>query len=92
MDIIKFLKSVFILLTVFGIAVWVGIVWKAESAEELKEACYPLDWALGGTHDIIAGLIGRDPKIIRQIQKHVVNGCYYFVWRVQPEYSEKNSL
>ena len=82
MEIVKFIKNSFIFISLIGVAMWAGIVWKAENEDELREACSPIQWVTGSVHDFSAALTGREPVWTLRVQNYLMRGCYYFVWRV----------
>jgi hypothetical protein len=77
-DAIEFGKTVFLFLSLIGVSIWVGMIWKAEGEDKLVEACHPIDWSMDTLHDVTTGLIGREPQWTLRTQRYLMSGCYYF--------------
>ena len=71
-------KTVLTFLATIGIAIWIGIIWKAEGEDKLVEACYPIEWSTDSLHDVTTALIGKEPVWTLKLQRYLMGGCYYF--------------
>ena len=74
----EFGYTVLVFLTLIGVAVWIGIIYKAEGADKLVEACSPIDFATDGLHNTTTALIGREPVWTLRLKAYLMGGCYYF--------------
>ena len=75
---LEFAQTVIIFLSVLGIAIWIGIVFKAEGEDKLVEACNPIEYTTNGLHSMTTALIGREPRWTLSLQRYLLRGCYYF--------------
>ena len=75
---IGFGKTVLTFLAAIGVAIWIGIIWKAEGEDKLVEACFPIEWSTTTLHDVTTALIGREPVWTLRLQRYLMGGCYYF--------------
>ncbi len=82
MELVKFLKSGIIFLSLIGVAMWIGVVWQANESDKMDAACYPIEWTIDSAHNIIAGLVGPEPTWTQAIKFKLVGGCNFFVRRV----------
>ena len=88
----EFGQTVFIFLTVLGVAWWMGTIWKAEGEDRLNQACMPLEFATSGMHEVTTALIGYPPKWTLYVQSYLMGGCYYFFSVILPKAEESETL
>lgn len=88
----EFGYTVLVFLTAIGIAVWVGIIFKAEGADRLVEACSPLEFTTDGLHNTTTALIGREPVWTIRLQAYLLSSCYYFFSVILSDSAEEGDL
>ena len=80
----EFGQTVFIFLSVLGVAWWFGTIWKAAGEDRLTQACMPLEFVTDGLHEVTTALIGYPPTWTIYIQSYLMGGCYYFFSVILP--------
>jgi hypothetical protein len=81
----EFGQTVFIFLSLVGVCIWIGTIWKATGEDRLNQACMPLEFATDGLHQITEALIGYPPRWTLYIQSYLMGGCYYFFSVILPD-------
>jgi len=71
-------KTVFLFISILGIAWWIGMVMKSEGEEKYKEACHPITISTKYLIKVTTALTGFTPKWTQAVKKKLDGGCYYF--------------
>ena len=71
-------KTVFLFISILGIAWWVGTVMKAEGEDKYQEACQPVTITTKYLIKVTTALTGFTPKWTQAVKKKLDSGCYYF--------------
>jgi len=74
----EFGKTLFLFLSVLGIAWWIGMVMKADGEDKYVEACKPVTISTKYLIKITTGLTGFTPRWTQFVKKKLDGGCYYF--------------
>ena len=72
------LKTALFTISLLGVAVWVGLVWKAEGDERLVEACRPVSMVTVGIQNLSTALLGFTPNWTLSLRQFSESSCYYF--------------
>ena len=73
-----FAKTIILTLSALFIAMWIGIIVKAEGEDKYIEACRPVTIGTKYLMKISTGLTGFTPLWTVKVKEIFDGGCYYF--------------
>ena len=79
MDLNKFIHEGLVVIVLLGGAMWLGSIWQAEGAEELEQACAPVEWVTEAQYRLVSGVVGWQPAWTLSFQRAAMMRCYYFI-------------
>jgi len=72
------LKTALFTISLLGVAVWIGLIWKAEGEEKIAEACRPITFITVGIQNLSTALVGFTPNWTLSLRQFSESSCYYF--------------
>jgi hypothetical protein len=74
----EFGQTVFIFLSVLGVAWWGGTIYMAKGEDKLAQSCLPIELSTDALHKVSTALIGYPPRWTLYLQSYLMSGCLYF--------------